>query len=63
MISRNDTIEAPIAKLNQPPILAEIIGIEIVMILSLQKGKAMKSSPLVGPFGDSEFWEFSLLKI
>ena len=24
MISRNDTIEAPIAKLNQPPILAEI---------------------------------------
>ena len=29
MISRNDTIEAPIAKLNQPPILAEIVGIEI----------------------------------
>ena len=26
-------------------------------------GKAMKSSPLLGPFGDSEFWEFSLLKI
>ncbi len=25
--------------------------------------KAMKSSPLLGPFGDSEFWEFSLLKI
>jgi hypothetical protein len=23
----------------------------------------MKSSPLLGPFGDSEFWEFSLLKI
>ena len=42
MISRKDTIEAPIAKLNQPPILAEIIGIEIVIILSLQKGKAMK---------------------
>jgi hypothetical protein len=25
--------------------------------------KAMKSSPLLGPFGDSEFWGFSLLKI
>ena len=25
--------------------------------------KAMKSSPLLGPFGNSEFWEFSLLKI
>ena len=25
--------------------------------------KAMKSSPLLRPFGDSEFWEFSLLKI
>ena len=24
---------------------------------------AMKSSPLLGPFGDLEFWEFSLLKI
>jgi hypothetical protein len=26
-------------------------------------GKAMKSSPLLGPIGDSEFWEFSLLKM
>jgi hypothetical protein len=25
--------------------------------------KAMKSSPLLGPFDDSEFWGFSLLKI
>ena len=25
--------------------------------------KAMKSSPLLGPFGDSEFWEFSLFKV
>ena len=25
--------------------------------------KAMKSNPLLGPFGDSEFLEFSLLKI
>ena len=25
--------------------------------------KAIKSSPLLGPFGDSEFWGFSLLKI
>ena len=25
--------------------------------------KTMKSSPHLGPFGDSEFWEFSLLKI
>ena len=25
--------------------------------------KAMKSSPLLGQFGDSEFWGFSLLKI
>ena len=27
------------------------------------KGKAMKSSLLLGPFDDSEFWGFSLLKI
>ena len=27
------------------------------------ESKAMKSSPLLGPFGDSEFWGFSLLKI
>ena len=26
-------------------------------------GKAMKSSPHLGPFGYSEFWGFSLLKI
>ena len=26
-------------------------------------GKAMKSSPLLGPFCSSEFWGFSLLKI
>ena len=26
-------------------------------------GKTMKSSPLLGPFGDSEFCGFSLLKI
>jgi hypothetical protein len=26
-------------------------------------GKAMKSSPLLGPFCGSEFWGFSLLKI
>ena len=26
-------------------------------------GKAMKSSPLLGPFCGSEFWELSLLKI
>jgi hypothetical protein len=26
-------------------------------------GKAMKSSPLLGPFCGSEFWRFSLLKI
>ena len=26
-------------------------------------GKAMKSSPHLGQFGDSEFWGFSLLKI
>ena len=26
-------------------------------------GKAMISSPLLGPFGDSEFWKFSLMKI
>ena len=25
-------------------------------------GKAMKSSPHLGPFGDSEFWGFSLSK-
>ena len=25
--------------------------------------KAMKSSPLLGPFGDSKFWGFSLLMI
>ena len=29
----------------------------------LVKGKAMKSSPLLGPFCGSEFWGFSLLKI
>ena len=28
-----------------------------------QNGKAMKSSPLLGPFCGSEFWGFSLLKI
>ena len=27
------------------------------------QSKAMKSSPLLGPFVDSEFWGFSLLKI
>ena len=27
---------------------------------SKQGAKAMKSSPLLGPFGDSEFWGFSL---
>ena len=27
------------------------------------KSKAMKSNPLLGPFGDSEFWGFPLLKI
>ena len=26
-------------------------------------GKAMKSSPILGPFCGSEFWGFSLLKI
>ena len=31
--------------------------------LTVPKCKAMKSSPLLGPFGDSEFWGFSLLKI
>ena len=29
----------------------------------VHKSKAMKSSPLLGPFGDSEFWGFSLLKV
>ena len=29
----------------------------------LKNTKAMKSSPLLGPFCDSEFWGFSLLKI
>ena len=29
----------------------------------LRNSKAMKSSPLLGPFCGSEFWEFSLLKI
>ena len=30
---------------------------------SLDSPKAMKSSPILGPFCDSEFWGFSLLKI
>ena len=30
---------------------------------TIVSGKAMKSSPLLEPFGDSEFWGFSLLKI
>ena len=29
----------------------------------VETGKAMKSSPLLGPFCSSEFWGFSLLKI
>jgi hypothetical protein len=28
--------------------------------MTLSKIKAMKSSPLLGPFGDSEFWEYFL---
>ena len=43
---------------------------EFVLVTSLDTlqltsllGKAMKSTPLIGPFGDSEFWGFSLLKI
>ena len=30
---------------------------------ALNRFKAMKSSPLLGPFCGSEFWKFSLLKI
>ena len=33
------------------------------IFLHLDLIKAMKSSPLLGPFGVSEFWGFSLLKI
>ena len=43
---------------------------EFVLVTSLDTmqltsllGKAMKSTPLIGPFGDSESWGFSLLKI
>ena len=43
---------------------------EFVLVTSLDTlqltsllGKAMKSTPLIGPFGDSEFWGFPLLKI
>ena len=32
-------------------------------VLLTPTGKAMKSSPHLGPFGYSEFWGFSLLKI
>ena len=28
------------------------------MVRGLPKSKAMKSSPLLGPFSDSEFWGF-----
>ena len=34
-----------------------------VKIPGYHKNKAMKSSPLLGPFCGSEFWRFSLLKI
>ena len=36
---------------------------EVGGYLGLLLGKAMKSSPLLGPFYGSEFWGFSLLKI
>ena len=29
----------------------------------IAEGKAMKSSPLLGPYCGSEFWGYSLLKI
>ena len=29
---------------------------------TIVSGKAMKSSPLLEPFGDSEFWGFSLFE-
>ena len=36
---------------------------KLLFRITFSKTKAMKSSPLLGPFGVSEFWEFSLLKI
>ena len=37
--------------------------IDLGRLLTYLMIKAMKSSPLLGPFVDSEFWGFSLLKI
>ena len=50
--------------------LAVIVGLTLGVVitilyctLALVRTKAMKSSPLLGPFCGSEFWGFSLLKI
>ena len=56
-----------IYKLRSEVSLLEQPSIEYVFLANLKFiskfYKAMNSSPLLGPFGDSEFWEFSLLKI
>ena len=39
------------------------LGLATFEKINYTPGKAMKSSPLLGPFCGSEFWGFSLLKI
>ena len=36
---------------------------DVIISVEVIEAKAMKSSPLLGPFCGSEFWGFSLLKI
>ena len=50
-----------ITQIGEKPKIFTTFFAQFVIDLVICKG--MKSSPLLGPFGDSEFWEFSLLKI